>query len=290
MRWPTLSSSTPLSLRHGADRLLRAASLACALSAAAVLLLILVFLTQASWPLLQQPGQMFGATWQPASGLFGLQAMLGASLLSSLLALLLAVPTGLLVNVWLIFYAPVGVARIYTAMLGMMASIPSVVYGLWGLVVLVPVLNAWVPPGASLLAASIVLGLMILPLLMVQADTALRESARRHMSAALCLGVSRWAAIRGVLLPAAWPRLWPSILLQLGRALGETMAVLMVAGNVVQWPGSIFEPVRTLTANIALEMSYATGPHLQALYLSGWLLLVMALLLMGLARVYGSRT
>lgn len=285
-----MSSSTPLSLRHGADRLLRAASLACALSAATVLLLILVFLTQASWPLLQQPGQMFGATWQPASGLFGLQAMLGASLLSSLLALLLAVPTGLLVNVWLIFYAPVGVARIYTAMLGMMASIPSVVYGLWGLVVLVPVLNAWVPPGASLLVASIVLGLMILPLLMVQADTALRESARRHMPAALCLGVSRWAAIRGVLLPAAWPRLWPSILLQLGRALGETMAVLMVAGNVVQWPGSIFEPVRTLTANIALEMSYATGPHLQALYLSGWLLLVMALLLMGLARVYGSRT
>jgi phosphate transport system permease protein len=260
------------------------------LTAAVVLLLILLFLTQASWPLLQQPASLLGATWQPANGLFGLQAMLGASLLSSLLALLLAVPAGLLVSIWLIFYAPAAVAQAYGAMLGLMASIPSVVYGLWGLVVLVPLLGAWMPPGASLLAAGIVLALMILPLLMVQADVALRESARRHLPAALCLGVSPWSAIRRVLLPAAWPRLWPAILLQLGRALGETMAVLMVAGNVVQWPGSPFAPVRTLTANIALEMSYATGPHLQALYLSGWLLLVLALLLMALARLYGSRT
>lgn len=285
-----MSSSTPLYLRHSADRLLRAASLLCALSAAVILLLILLFLTQASWPLLQSPSDLLGATWQPSKGLYGLQAMLGASLLSSLLALLLAVPSGLLVSIWLIFYAPTPVARAYAGLVGLMASIPSVVYGLWGLVVLVPLLNAWVAPGASLLAAGIVLGLMILPLLMVQADAVLRESARRHLPAALCLGVSRWAAIRRVLLPAAWPRLWPSILLQLGRALGETMAVLMVAGNVVQWPGSIFEPVRTLTANIALEMSYASGGHLQALYLSGWLLLVLALLLMGLARVFGSRT
>jgi len=285
-----LSSSTPLSLRPNLDRLLRAASLGCALTAAVVLLLILVFLTQASWPLLQQPASLLGTIWQPSSGQFGLQAMLGASLLSSLLALLLAVPAGLLVSIWLIFYAPPAVARVYGGMLGLMASIPSVVYGLWGLVVLVPLLGAWLPPGASLLAAGIVLALMILPLLMVQADVALRESARRHLPAALCLGVSSWSAIRRVLLPAAWPRLWPVILLQLGRALGETMAVLMVAGNVVQWPGSPFAPVRTLTANIALEMSYATGPHLQALYLSGWLLLVLALLLMALARIYGSRT
>ncbi|MFZ3186178.1 MAG: phosphate ABC transporter permease subunit PstC [Pseudomonas sp.] len=283
-------TNMPSSLRHGADGLLRAASLISALAAAVVLLLILAFLTQASWPLLQQPESLLGTIWQPKSGLFGLQAMLGASLLSSLLALLLAVPAGLLVSIWLIFYAPPSLARAYAAMLGLMASIPSVVYGLWGLVVLVPLLSAWGPPGASLLAAGIVLALMILPLLMVQADVALRESARRHLPAALCLGVSSWSAIRRVLLPAAWPRLWPAILLQLGRALGETMAVLMVAGNVVQWPDSPFDPVRTLTANIALEMSYATGPHLQALYLSGWLLLMLALVLMGLARLFGSRT
>ena len=104
-----MSSSTPLSLRHNLDRLLRAASLGCALTAAVVLLLILLFLTQASWPLLQQPASLLGATWQPANGLFGLQAMLGASLLSSLLALLLAVPAGLLVSIWLIFYAPAAV-------------------------------------------------------------------------------------------------------------------------------------------------------------------------------------
>lgn len=229
-----MSLNTPSSLRHGADRLLRGASLACALSAAVVLLLILLFLTQASWPLLQQPASLLGASWQPAKGLFGL----GAPLLSSLLALLLAVPAGLLVSVWLVFYAPPAVARLYGALLGLMANIPSVVYGLWGLVVLVPLLNRWVPPGASLLAAGIVLALMILPLLMVQAEVA------------LCLGVSRWAAIRRVLLPAAWPRLWPSILLQLGRALGETMAVLMVAGNVMRWPESLFDSGRTLAVHI----------------------------------------
>ncbi|MEK8080015.1 phosphate ABC transporter permease subunit PstC [Pseudomonas sp. XK-1] len=276
--------------RDSADRLLRSLSLLCALASAMILLLILVFLTQASWPLLQEPGNLLGNSWQPSKGLFGLQAMLAASLLSSMLALLLAVPAGLLVSIWLIFYAPRPLASAYSALLGLMASIPSVVYGLWGLVVLVPLLNNWFPPGASLLTAGLVLGLMILPLLMVQADVILRESARRHLPAALCLGVSHWAAIRRVLLPAAWPRLWPSILLQLGRALGETMAVLMVAGNVVRWPGSIFDPVRTLTANIALEMSYATGLHLQALYVSGWVLLVLALLLMGLARLYGSRS
>lgn len=283
-------NSMHLFRRDSADRLLRSLSLLCALASAMILLLILVFLTQASWPLLQEPGNLLGNSWQPSKGLFGLQAMLAASLLSSMLALLLAVPAGLLVSIWLIFYAPRPLASAYSALLGLMASIPSVVYGLWGLVVLVPLLNNWFPPGASLLTAGLVLGLMILPLLMVQADVILRESARRHLPAALCLGVSHWAAIRRVLLPAAWPRLWPSILLQLGRALGETMAVLMVAGNVVRWPGSIFDPVRTLTANIALEMSYATGLHLQALYVSGWVLLVLALLLMGLARLYGSRS
>lgn len=122
-----MSITTPLSLRHSADRVLRGASLACALTAAVVLLLILVFLTQASWPLLQQPELLLSAQWRPTAGQFGLQAMLAASLLSSLLALLLAVPAGLLVSIWLIFYAPLAVARGYGAMLGLMASIPSVV-------------------------------------------------------------------------------------------------------------------------------------------------------------------
>jgi phosphate transport system permease protein len=285
-----LSLNITSSLRPSADRFLRSASLLCALTAASLLLLILLFLTQASWPLLQDPARLMSTNWRPSSGEFGLQAMLGASLLSSVLALLLAVPTGLLVSLWMVFYAPAYLARPYSAMIGLMASIPSVVYGLWGLVVLVPLLNQWIPPGASLLAAGLVLALMILPLLVVQADTTLRVAATRHMAPALSLGVSQWSVIRRVLIPASWPRLWPSILLQLGRALGETMAVMMVAGNVVQWPMTPFEPVRTLTANIALEMSYATGSHLEALYVSGLLLLILALLLMGLARIYGSRT
>ena len=207
--------------------------------------------------------------------------MLAASLVSSALAMLLVLPTGLIVAIWGRFYAPPGLAHIYRIFMGIMASIPSVVYGLWGLVVLVPLINRIAPPGASLLAGVLILSLMIFPILVLQADLALESAAKRHLAPALALGVSWWAAIRHVLLPASWAELIPAALLQSGRALGETMAVLMVCGNVVQWPTSLFTPVRTLTANIALEMAYATEVHQTALFASGWLLmfLVMALML-----------
>lgn len=263
---------------------------ACALSVSLIMFLIVAFITQASWSFLQTPTAWLGsASWHPLEHSYGLLAMLAATLASSVLAMLIVLPLGLIVTIWGRFYAGARLGAVYRTFMGVMASVPSVVYGLWGLTVLVPLINRFAPPGASLLAGVLILALMILPIFVLQADLALEESARRYLGAALALGLSHWSVIRRVLLPATLPQLRPAVLLQTGRALGETMALLMVCGNVAQWPDSLFTPVRTLTANIALEMAYATGIHQQALFASGWLLMFVVLLLMLLARCFDGR-
>ncbi|MCC4118133.1 ABC transporter permease subunit [Aromatoleum toluclasticum] len=275
--------------RPAADRLLYRALAVSAGAVAAILALILVYLTAASAGLLFADASLWGPDWHPSLGAYGLLAMLAGSVAVSVLALLIAVPPGLVLAVWGRFFAPPWLGGFYRAAMGLLASIPSVVYGFWGLVVLVPVLNRWAPPGASLLAGALVLALMILPILVLQADLALDEARRRHLAAAMALGASVSGTVRRVLLPSAAPQLLPAVLLQLGRALGETMAVLMVAGNVVQLPDAITAPIRTLTANIALEMAYASGAHQTALFASGWLLLVLVTLIMLGARAMAGR-
>ena len=161
-------------------------------------------------------------------------------------------------------------------MIELLAGIPSVVYGFWGLVVLTPLIRAWQPPGQSLLAAMLILGDHG-----PADDRAPRRGRpasvpRAYLDGAAALGLSRWATIRGVALPAARGAIVTAVVLATGRAFGETMAVLMVSGNVVQVPGSVFDPVRVLTANIALELGYALGDHRSALFVSGLLLMTVA--------------
>ncbi|WP_211169102.1 PstC family ABC transporter permease [Aromatoleum toluvorans] len=275
--------------RPSADRLLYRALAISAGAVAAILALILVYLTAASAGLLFADAGLWRLDWHPSLGAYGLLAMLVGSLAVSVLAVLFAVPPGLVLAVWGRFFAPPWLGGLYRGAMGLLASIPSVVYGFWGLVALVPWLNRWAPPGASLLAGALVLALMILPILVLQADLALDEARRRHLAAAMALGASVSGTVRRVLLPTAAPQLLPAVLLQLGRALGETMAVLMVAGNVVQLPEAITTPIRTLTANIALEMAYASGAHQTALFASGWLLLVLVTLIMLGARAMAGR-
>jgi len=157
-----------------------------------------------------------------------------------------------------------------------------VVYGLWGLMVLVPALARIGPPGQSVLAGVLVLALMILPTIALVSDTALGAVPEIHLRGAAAAGLSRWAIVRSIALPTARSGILTGILLGTGRALGETMAVVMVTGNVAQIPDGVFAPVRTLTANIALEMAYATDAHRSALFVSG---LVLALLTIGLVAV-----
>lgn len=272
-----------------ADRTLHRALALCAGAVAAVLILILIYLTTASASLLFGGTGLWQTQWHPSAGVYGVLAMLVGSAAVSALAVVIAVPPGLVLAVWGRFFAPPGLGALYRGAMGLLASVPSVVIGFWGLIVLVPALNRWAPPGASLLAGALILALMILPILVLQADLALEEARRRHLAGALALGASVSGSVRRVLLPAVAPQLMPAVLLQLGRALGETMAVLMVAGNVVQLPASLTAPIRTLTANIALEMAYASGAHQTALFASGWLLLMLVTALMLAARRLAAR-
>jgi len=260
--------------------------------AAAVLVLggiVAVLLIQSAPFLVEHGSALWRNDWQPGQARYGMAAMIAGSVLVSVLALVIAGPLAVLLAAWLRYFAPL-IRRPVLALVELMAGIPSVVYGLWGMLVLVPWINQWAPPGASWLAASLVLALMILPLALLVTDTALGQLPARYLQAGQALSLSRVGMLHRVLLPLAGPAIVSGLVLQFGRALGETMAVLMVAGNVVQWPTSLFDPVRTLTANIALEMAYATGDHRVALFVSGLLLLlVTAVLLMLSWRLRGER-
>lgn len=254
--------------------------------AGAVVLLIVIFLAIESWPAFHNIGLSRFATdpsWHPsreaALGTFNLLPMVVGTAALALGALLLAAPAGVLSAVFCRFYAPRAVARAYRRLVELLAGIPSVVYGFWGLVTLVPLLRQLEPPGQSLLAGILVLALMILPTVALLADSSLGAVPRTLLDGSSALGMGRWATVRGVALPAAVPGISTGILLAAARAVGETMAVLMVCGNVVQTPTSLFEPVRSLTANIALEMAYATLDHRSALFVTGLVLMSVVALL-----------
>jgi len=280
------SSRNSRSSRWKSDDLLLTGLRFAAAVTGAVLLLICGFLVWESIPAVREIGlsRFFGdPSWHPAAdasaGTFNLLPMVAGTLAVACGAVVLAAPVGIASAIFGRFYAPVWLSGGYRRIVELLAGIPSVVYGFWGLVTLVPLIARWHPPGPSLLAGVLVLGLMIMPTVALAADSALANVPVAHLHGAAALGLSRWTTVRSVALPAARPALTTGILLQTGRALGETMAVLMVCGNVVQMPGGPFEPVRTLTANIALEMSYAMGSHRGAMFVSGLLLMLLVLLL-----------
>lgn len=241
-----------------------------------ILLAIAGFLCWEAWPILQNIGlsRFFtDSSWHPTSNEFNLLPMLWGTLLVAAGAVLLATPMGILSAIFCHYYAPTAIAYFYRRLIELLAGIPSVVYGFWGLVVLVPIIGRLHPPGPSLLAGILILTLMILPTIALVADASLASIPPEYWRSAAALGLGRRATIWGVVLPAAKSGLFAGAILQAGRAIGETMAVLMVCGNVVQVPENIFAPVRTLTANIALEMAYATGYHRAALFVSGLVLM-----------------
>lgn len=264
--------------------------------AGAIALLIAVFLVIESLPVLGQAGlwRFFSdPAWRPTDHLYNLAPMLWGTLFVMTGSVLVATPLGILSAVFCQYYAPPRTARGYRRLIELLAGIPSVVYGLWGLMVLVPIIGRIQPPGPSLLAGVAVLSIMILPTIALSADAALANVPSEYRRSAAALGISRWSTVRHVILPAAKSGLFTGVILETGRAIGETMAILMVCGNQIQTPKSIFDPVRTLTANIALEMAYAMGSHRSALFVSGLILLAMIVVLVGAAewisrgRVYG---
>lgn len=288
-----ISSMPSISCRWRADDRLGFGLRLAALLVAAILVLVALFLLRESWPVLRDIGAArfwTDAAWHPGEQLYGLAPMLAATLLASVGALLLAIPLGVAAALFCRFYAPPVLARAYRHLISLLAGVPSVVFGFWGLTVLVPLIARWEPPGASLLTAILILALMVLPTVALTSAAALAAVPAAYLQGAAALGLSRRGMLLGVALPAARGGILAGVLLAAARALGETMAVLMVSGNVVQTPGSLFDPVRTLTANIALEMAYATGDHRAALFVSGLLLSGVALVLaIAAARLAGGR-
>lgn len=274
------------------DTLLRWVLRTGAVISALVMAMIMLFLLVESWPVLQQLSlvQFFtDSSWHPLEGNYNLTPMLSGTLFASMGALFLAVPLGIASAIFIVYYASTRAALLYRRLIELLAGIPSVVFGFWGLTTLVPLVNQLHPPGASLLAGILVLTLMILPTITLTTYAAFLAVPDEYIRSAAALGLSRWGMIRGVALPAARTGIVAGIVLAAGRALGETMAVLMVAGNVVQHADSLFDPIRTLAANIALEMAYAMGDHRAVLFVSGLMLMILVMTLSGLAGWLGKK-
>jgi phosphate transport system permease protein len=257
--------------------------MAAAFSAIGGLLLIALFIFKEGLSFFIETGFrrfLFADVWDPQAGRFGIFPMLVASLWVTLGAMILGAPLGISVAVFLVEFVPRSVMRVVKPTIELLAGIPSVVYGFIGVMVLAPFIRSvFGGPGLSLLAASFILGVMILPTIIsisVDAITAVPASFREGSFA---LGATRWQTVRMVVLKAARSGIIASIILGMGRAVGETMAVIMVAGNAVKIPHSALDSVRTLTANIALEMGYATGRHREALFATGIVLFVVIMIL-----------
>ena len=256
--------------------------IAAAISVAAVVV-ICVFIFGNGVPAIAEIGVfdfLFGTTWRPSNEIFGIGAMIVGSLYVMAGALVIGVPLGILCAIFLANFGSNRVAKVAKAGVQLLAGIPSVVYGFFGLVVLVPFIRANLGgTGQSVLCASIVLGIMILPTIITLSESALKAVPQTYYEGALALGADHDRSVMRVVLPAAVSGIMASIILAIGRAIGETMAVIMVAGNQVQLPGAITEGVRTMTANIVLEMGYAADLHRGALIGTACVLFVFILII-----------
>jgi len=254
-----------------------------ALSSIGSLVIITVFIFWEGIPLIASTGLknfLLSSHWAPTRGHFGILAMIISSIFVTLGALALGVPLGLACAITLAEFAPERVKTLLKPTLELLAGIPSVVYGFLGVVWLVPLIRDYMGgPGLSLLAGSIILGIMILPTVISISIDALSAVPDLYRDGSIALGATNWQTVHRVVLPAASSGIITAIILGMGRAIGETMAVIMVAGNALKIPTSILDPVRTLTANIALELGYATGRHREALFATGIVLFIIIMIL-----------
>ena len=257
--------------------------LALALSSISALLLITIFILVQGLPIIKDVGVkdfVFGMSWAPSEGEYGIFPMIIGTVAVSLGAALIGVPVGICCAIFLSEFAPPFITNIFRPAIQLLAGIPSVVYGFWGLIFIVPFIRDYLGgPGLSILAASVILGIMILPTIISISEVSLLALPRQYKEGALALGMTHWQTIRVVMLPAAKSGIVAAVILGIGRAIGETMAVIMIVGNAVAMPESILDPVRTLTTNIGIEMGYATGVHQEALFATGIILFIVIMIL-----------
>ncbi|MDU4861743.1 MAG: phosphate ABC transporter permease subunit PstC [Terrisporobacter othiniensis] len=224
---------------------------------------------------------LFGTEWVPSADKFGILPMILASVYATLGSLIIGVPVGILTATFIVEVAPKSLSKIISPAVELLAGIPSVLYGIFGLAFLVPniqkVFN--LPKGQSLLAVIIVLAVMMLPTIITVSETAIRAVPKSYKEASLALGASKTQTTFNIVLPAAKSGILAAVVLGVGRAIGETMAVILVAGNSPAIPSSLMDSVRPLTTNIVLEMGYAFGTHQEMLFATGIVLFIFIIIL-----------
>ena len=250
--------------------------------------LICIFLFANGIPAMKEIGFvkfLTGTLWRPKNEIFGIFPMIVGSLYVTAGAIIIGVPIGILTAVFMAYYCPERIYKPLKAATELLAGIPSVIYGFFGLVVIVPLVRefgrnmGFHGNGNSILTASILLGMMILPTIIGLTESSLRAVPEQYYEGAVALGATHERSIFRVVIPAAKSGVIAALVLGIGRAIGETMAVIMVAGNQARMPEGIFRGARTLTANIVIEMGYASGLHREALIATGVVLFVFILLI-----------
>ena len=245
--------------------------------------LICIFLFMNGIPAIKKIGFfnfVGGKIWKPGNNIFGILPMILGSIYVTAGALVIGVPIGILTAVFLARFCPKKIYKIVKPGVDLLAGIPSVVYGFFGLCVLVPwVRSTFGGNGNSILTASVLLGIMILPSIIGVSESAIRTVPNKYYEGALALGATHERSVFLTVVPAAKSGILAGVILGVGRAIGETMAVIMVAGNQARMPKGVLKGVRTLTANIVIEMGYAADLHREALIATGVVLFVFILLI-----------
>ena len=270
-----------------AEALIEKSLFILALFSCFVILIILFFIFFEGFPAIQEYGFfkfLFGTIWSPNDGQFGVFDMIIGSLYVTFIALIIAIPLSISCATFMAEVASNKVRNFLKPVVQTLSGIPSVVYGFFGLIILVPfVRSQFGGTGFSIFTAAIILSIMILPTIISVSYDSLRSVPQDYKEASLGLGATNWQTIRRVVFPSALPGIITAIILGMSRAVGETLAVIMVVGNVAKMPSSILSPARTLTSNIALEMSYATGIHYNALFATAVVLFMLIMLLLVVA-------
>lgn len=265
------------------EGIMHALFLICACVSILAVVLICVYLFASGVPAIGEIGVtdfLFGTKWKPSSGYYGIFPMIIGSILVTGIAVVIGVPIGILCAVFMSHYCPKKLYRFVKPAINLLAGIPSIVYGFFGLVVIVPIMKElFGGSGKSLLTAGILLGIMILPTVIKTTESSLNAVPKSYYEGALALGATHERSVFFASLPAAKSGILAAIILGVGRSIGETMAVILVAGNQTVIPKSITSGIRTLTSNIVMEMGYAGGLHREALIATGVVLFVFILII-----------
>lgn len=274
--------------RHFIDRNAKYLVLACASASFIILAAIALFTLREGLPAFQQVGWLnliFGTEWRPSLDKFGILPMIIGSLAVTLGAMILAIPLGVGCAVLLAEVAPHRVRQFLRPAVEILVGIPSVVYGLVGMLLIVPLIREIGGTGYSIAAGAIVLMAMVLPTIISISEDSIRAVPRRYKEGSLALGATHWQTIWHVLIPAARSGILAGVILGIGRAIGEAMAMIMVMGNAIQIPTSPLDPARSLAGGIAVEITYAGGLHQNALFAVGVVLFFLIMVINSFAMV-----